>query len=257
MFGYLRHTAQTFGDGEIPKEKKMIISGNTLLGLVNKVYSAVLKDSYEGDPKLGALLEVEENAIKMASTDRHRVVVASVPIEGGTPGKIIIPRKGLDVLKKLLDDDVAGFAIHGNTLCVTSGSIEVLITGISGNFPLYDKVMPTTYDRRAHIDVADFVKLLKKLTKGLKKNEKNVVLEFRCGMLKVIPYDVLAPGESIPIDLRGINGAVGFNATYLLEALRHIDTPRVCLETRGQQDMALVYPEDALDYQVGLMPIRI
>src|SRR5437867_10099942 len=108
----------------------------------------------------GAKLELDNNGVKMVTTDGHRLAFASTR-ETGTDAQsttldVLIPRKTLAELTKLTSDFDGDISLGAdeNHVYFQVGSRLLISRLLTGQFPNYEMVMPKNNDRLAMFDTA-------------------------------------------------------------------------------------------------------
>ena len=107
----------------------------------------------------GALAE-EIATLRAVATDGHRLARIDTELPEGAedaPG-VIVPRKTVNELRKLLEDDEAEIAISVSETKIrfTAGDLVLTSKVIDGAFPDYSRVIPTGNTRRLEVDAAEF-----------------------------------------------------------------------------------------------------
>ena len=114
----------------------------------------------------GVYMHVAKNAdgptLRCVATDGHRLAQIDAPLPAnaaGMPG-VIVPRKTVNELRKLLDDDDAEIAVSVSETKVRFATPAIQMTSkvIDGTFPDYTRVIPTGNTRRLEVDAAEFAK---------------------------------------------------------------------------------------------------
>ena len=100
----------------------------------------------------GALLKVKPGSITLVTTDGHRLAMSTA--DCANPGvdsrvQAIVPRKGVLELSRLLDgeSETVELQLGGNHLKVQSGPFTMTTKLVDGQFPDYEKVVPSDGSR--------------------------------------------------------------------------------------------------------------
>jgi DNA polymerase-3 subunit beta len=182
----------------------------------------------------GLLIEMTQGMVRAVSSDGHRLALcemqADVP-EAPEPIQVIVPRKGVLELARLLDDTdaVASVLFGPGHLRVTAGDITLTSKLIDGRFPNYQRVVPEGNDR---IVIAERAALRETLMRSsILSNEKfrGVRIALEPGLLRATannPEQEEAEEET-EVEFDGEPLEIGFNASYLVEALGAVTTEKV------------------------------
>jgi len=211
----------------------------------------------------GLLLELRPNALRAVATDGHRLALCDMSSElvPGDISQIIIPRKGVVELSRLLSDSDAPCTIqlNSNHIRIDLGEIVFLSKLIDGRFPDYDRVIPKGGDK---IVVAQRETLRQGLLRAsILSNEKyrGIRMNFSGGLLRatVNNPDQEEAEEEIDINYSGDELEIGFNVSYLVDALNAIKQDEVQLTLIDPNSSCLIsgIGDDSSRYVV--MPMRL
>jgi DNA polymerase-3 subunit beta len=210
----------------------------------------------------GVLFSVEGNVLRVVATDGHRLSFASQALEGDHGNvEAILPRKTvLELIKLLSDNDEAvSLAIGSNQARFAFGGIEIVSKIVEGKFPDYQKVIPTTHKNRVMLDRATLAQSLNRA--AILSNEKirGVRLVFTKDALSIIctNNEQEEAEEGIALEYDGDPLDIGFNISYLLDVLNHVDSPTVSVTMGDSNSSALVQMPGREDFKYVVMPMRI
>lgn len=211
----------------------------------------------------GLLLELTPTGIRAVATDGHRLALREIDIPMKIKDKIqiIVPRKGVMELIKHLDakDEEVRVQISGNHLRAMFGEVIFTSKLIDGKFPDYDRVVPEIAKQAV---IADRETLRQSLTRAsILSNEKyrgvRILLEKnRLRALAHNPEQEEAE-EEVEIEYDGQEMEIGFNVSYLLDALAIIKTPKVRITAKDPNSSCLLLPADDDRCKYVVMPMRL
>ena len=210
----------------------------------------------------GVLFSVDKDILRVVATDGHRLSFASQQLQGDH-GQVeaILPRKTvLELIKLLADnDDPVSLAIGANQARFTFGGIEIVSKIVEGKFPDYQKVIPTTHKNRVSLDRSILAQSLNRA--AILSNEKirGVRLVFTKDALSIIctNNEQEEAEEGLAVDYDGDPLDIGFNISYLLDVLNHVDSPTVSVTMGDSNSSALVQMPGREDFKYVVMPMRI
>src|SRR6478735_1736983 len=210
----------------------------------------------------GVLFSVDKDTLRVVATDGHRLSFASQSI-GGDHGNVeaILPRKTVLELIKLLSDgdEPVSLAIGANQVRFSLGDIEIVSKIVEGKFPDYQKVIPTTHKNRVALDRGTLAQSLNRA--AILSNEKirGVRLVFTKDALSIIctNNEQEEAEEGLAIDYDGDPLDIGFNISYLLDVLNHVDSPTVAVAMGDSNSSALMQIPGREDFKYVVMPMRI
>ena len=210
----------------------------------------------------GMLLVLEGQQITVVATDGHRLCLAADKlITAVNKQEIIIPRKTIAELIKLLNDsdDLITIDIYKNQVKFEIGNIQLISKVIEGKFPDYHRVIPVTHK---NIMIADRVALQHALQRAaILSNEKfrGVRLVLSQNELKIIcnNNEQEEAQEELEVEYQGDAIDIGFNVSYLLDALNHLSSEKIhCHFGDASSSMLMTVPQND-NYKYVIMPMRI
>lgn len=219
----------------------------------------------ESRPNLqGALCQVEDGRLRLVASDSHRLVRYEVAGEYKDDLQAIIPLKTLQFLQRNLGAGAgtARVEICGSYLGCSFDRTSVYSRLIEGPFPDYKKVIPEGNDTELYLDRESFIRALRRVAVLSSAQTRQVRLAIEAGEIRVSTNtpEVGDASEIIDAKYDGEGMEVGFNAQYLLDVLRHMETEEVLLRLGGSTSAGLVEPsglgEDE-SYLCLVMPLRL
>lgn len=211
----------------------------------------------------GLLLEFSEELIRAVATDGHRLALCDVAAEIGAIDmqQIIVPRKAVMELSRLLEssEQPVTVQIGSNHIRLSTNGMTFITKLVDGRFPDYQRVVPQGGDK---LVIADRNTLRQALGRAsILSNEKyrSVRFTLSSGMIQVTannPEQEIAE-EEIVVDYDGPSLEVGFNASYILDALSVLSTDQVLLEMTDQNSCCLIRKPDSESCKYVVMPMRL
>ncbi len=204
---------------------ELVIPGAVLASMIDKTIFAVSPD--EARYNLSGVY-VESNApgyARMVATDGHRLAmiereVAGFKMEGGT----IIPRKGLSELRKILDqggDAEVRLTLEGQLAYLKRGTTEVSMRLVEGEFPDYRGVIPKQSKYKIAVARDTLLAAIKRAAIFSSERYHGVKFALAAGELTVSSTspETGEASESLDVDFKGEDFAIGFNASYVQQVL--------------------------------------
>jgi DNA polymerase-3 subunit beta len=233
--------------------------------MIDKTIFAVSSDELR-TTLMGVFLKTIENELRMVATDGHRLVkIVDKGFAKNIPqGEAIIPTKALNLLTKnlqntkeikvKLNDDHIVFKLDNSTIYSKT---------IDGQFPNYERVIPIDNDKRLIVNRELIVAAIRRVAIFSNSITHQVRLSLSKNLVKIQSEDIEFGGEaleSIEADYAGEDLEIGYNANYLLDILRHLDTDEVHFQIKDPISAGIIYPGVQKDHQevlMLLMPIRL
>ncbi|MBC8465807.1 DNA polymerase III subunit beta [bacterium] len=233
--------------------------------MISKTIFAVSRDDMR--PVLtGLFLQIRPGELTIVATDGHRlsrIINRSLDYQGD-PIEIIVPMKALSLLVRNLDGtDMPVISLAETRASFQTGDQLLLTRLIDGNYPRYQSVIPDSFSGKLIAKTDDFLAAAKRVAICSSQLSHQVKLEITPNELKIEAEDQDTGGkgqEIISVDYNGEPLEIAYNAVYLLDVLKQIDTEEVIFEMGSSDDAAIVRPssqEDNEDFLMLLMPIRL
>jgi DNA polymerase III subunit beta len=202
----------------------------------------------------GMLLVVDKESLQAVATDGHRLSWASLAVGGDfARQEVILPRKTVLELGKLLGDseDPVTLDILANQVRFRFANVELVSKVVDGKFPDFNRVIPVGHTKMVELDRVVALGALQRA--AILSNEKfrGVRVVLGTDQMKIIctNSEQEEAEEELEIDYKGDPLDIGFNVTYLLDALQNV--------AGDANSSALVTMPDRDDYKYVVMPMRI
>ena len=211
----------------------------------------------------GLLFDFSGSQLRAIATDGHRLAIcdleSSINIAGDR--QLIVPRKGVMELSRMLsgDADEVTLAIGRNHIRLVKGNTTFTSKLIDGRFPDYKAVVPVGADKQMLVDKATFIQALQRAAILSNEKYKGVRLEAAGSTIKIVAHNPQHEEaiEEIEAEFNFDRLAVGFNVTYLLDALMAIETEQVSLELKDANSSCLVSAPDSDVNRHVVMPLKL
>ena len=210
----------------------------------------------------GMLVVVDKGSLQAVATDGHRLSWASIGVAGDyARQEVILPRKTVLELGKLLTDseDPVTLDILANQVRFRFANVELVSKVVDGKFPDFNRVIPVGHGKHIELDRLELLAALQRA--AILSNEKfrGVRIVLAADQLKIIctNSEQEEAEEELPIDYKGDPLDIGFNITYLLDALSNLSVGRVKFAFGDANSSALVTMPERDDYKYVVMPMRI
>ncbi len=232
----------------------------TILELFDTVSFAVSRD--DSRPAMGGVnWEVSKSEMRMVATDGHRLAFVKRKMKSPATFKLIVSPKAFALLPRG-EDTMTVYSDPGKVGFVTQDTL-VIGRPIEGPYPDYERVIPKkAHPFQAVIEHAAFAAVLRRAAIFAHPVGKLVALDFKKDRMKVQAEtpEVGSSEEELACEYKGEPVRIGFNAGYLLEMLRHLESEKVVMELQNPLSAGLLKPlEKKPDYEETflLMPIRL
>lgn len=188
----------------------------------------------------GVLVEREGNKLVVVATDGHRLAMARGSCKAATSETraAIVPTKALNLLLRLFDDaeQTVKVKIVDNQILFATDEAMLSSNLVEGNFPPYKDVIPKDGDKKATLDTDVFISAVRRAALLTNEESKGVRMAFGESGLKLSSRAPEMGEAEIDVEVPEYVGdpiEIGFNPTYLLDALKVLDENRVQLEFKA------------------------
>ena len=253
---------------ELPSETGRL-SGDLFAEAVSQVAVAAGKD--DSLPVLtGVYVEIEENKLILAATDRYRLAVRELNWDAprASASALIRARTLNDAAKSLAGAKSVSVALAAATATerlIGFASEGKVMTSrmLDGTFPPYRHLLPSERSATAVVEVAPFVDSVRRVALVADKTVP-LRLAFNPGALTLeagVGDDAQAT-EEIEIAFDGEALSIAFNPTFLLDGLAAVNSPFVEIAFTGGSKPAVLSGKSSADgesdfsYRYLLMPMR-
>ena len=211
----------------------------------------------------GLLLDLREISLRCVATDGHRLALceAELPEGAQTRKQIIVPRKGILELQRLLEggDREVELEVGRNHLRMRRTDVTFTSKLIDGRFPDYEAVIPIGADKEVKVDREALRAALQRAAILSNEKYRGVKLEISPGQLRIIANNPESEEaqEELEAETKIDNLSIGFNVTYLLDALSALREEYVILNLRDGNSSALVREASHDRSRHVVMPLRL
>lgn len=246
-------------------DRKFTYSASGFMKLVEKTIFAVSTDELR-TTLMGVLLELRANELRMVATDGHRL--AKVQDAGFAyaeePSQVIMPIKALQLLGRNIDQvDQMELATSRDHITFKLGATTIYSKVINGQYPSYERVIPSDNKLTMHVERDLLSATVRRSSIFANQHTHQVRWQLEAGSLTLSAEDMESGGnsrEAIPVEYNGEGMEIGYNANYVLEILRHVETEQVLFRLKDGGSAAIIEPQpqpEGQHYMMLLMPIRL
>jgi DNA polymerase-3 subunit beta len=267
--GKSRFTLQTLPSDDFPLVNESVDFGptfsipqKTLRLLINQVHFAMAVHDIRYYLN-GILFIAEGKTLTLVATDGHRLAMAQNPLEAEVPSKqeVILPRKTVLELQRLLKDEDAAIEMRfaSNQAKFQFAGLEFVTKLVEGKFPDYNRVIPKNHKNSVVLGRAPLLASLQRAAILTSEKFKGVRVNIEPGLLKIASSNAEQEEakEEIEVDYAGDPIEIGFNVSYLIDALANSAHEMVKLELQDGAASALFSLPEQPGFKYVVMPMRI
>ncbi|WP_116133261.1 DNA polymerase III subunit beta [Tropicimonas sp. IMCC34043] len=201
--------------------------------------------------------------LRCVATDGHRLarIDADLPPGAETMPGVIVPRKTVNELRKLLEDDKTEIAVSVSETKVRFATPEITLTSkvIDGTFPDYARVIPIGNTRKLEVDASEFARAVDRVATVSSERSRAVKLALENDrlVLSVNAPDSGAAEEELLVAYDDERLEIGFNAKYLLEIASQVDRENAVFLFNSSGDPTLMREGGDTSAIYVVMPMRV
>ena len=218
----------------------------------------------------GILFVAEGRQLSLVATDGHRLAFTGATLDVEVPKQeVILPRKTVIELQRLLSDasvpegqdaPMIEMQFAPNQAKFSFGAMEFVTKLVEGKFPDYNRVIPKNHKNSVTLGRAPLLASLQRTAILTSEKFKGVRLNFEPGTLRVASNNAEQEEavDELDIDYGGDAIEIGFNVTYLIDALANMSQQEMIkIELQDANSSALVTLPDDTNFKYVVMPMRI
>ncbi len=210
----------------------------------------------------GILFVAEGNSLSLVATDGHRLAFASATLDVEVPKQeVILPRKTVLELQRLLSDKDGAIELQfaTNQAKFSFDGMEFVTKLVEGKFPDYNRVIPRNHKNIITLGRQPLLACLQRAAIMTSDKFKGVRLNLEPGTLRVASNNAEQEEavDELDIDYGGDSIEIGFNVTYLIDALQNMGQEMVRVELADGNSSALITNPDDNAFKYVVMPMRI
>ncbi len=215
---------------------------------------------------MGVFMQFMADEFRMVATDGHRlskIVDKSFRFDE-SPVRMIVPPKAVQLALKNMDEEGSTKLIMDeNGLCFVFGKTTLYTRLVEGEYPDYERVIPRDNDKKMVVEKDLLFSSVKRVSLFSSALTHQIKLSLSSHKLIVCSEDVDVGGEGreeLKVEYQDEDMEIGYNAQYLLDILRHVDSDEVIFHLNNPVKAALITPAKQRDdesFIMLIMPIKL
>jgi DNA polymerase-3 subunit beta len=266
--GKSRFTLQTLPADDFPLVNEAVDFGpmfavpqKTLRELINQVHFAMAVHDIRYYLN-GILFIAEGKQLTLVATDGHRLALAQSTLDVEIPKQeVILPRKTVLELQRLLKDEDTPIEMRfaGNQAKFGFSGMEFVTKLVEGKFPDYNRVIPKNHKNAVTLGRVPLLASLQRAAILTSEKFKGVRINVEPGTLRIASSNAEQEEakEELEVDYAGDAIEIGFNVTYLVDALANMGVEMIKLELQDNNSSALITVPEQPGFKYVVMPMRI
>lgn len=214
---------------------------------------------------MGILWDIKPDAITFVATDTRKLVryrnSMSAP---GVECSCIMPIKPSAILKNVFaKEESINVTIEPKSATFETGNFTFNCRFIKGNFPDYNRVIPTNNPYALTIDRQSFLNAVRRVGVFVDPGHGLVKFKLTASELVMKAQDnnfCTSAREALPCDFTGNEMVIGFSAPYLIEIFNTLSTTNIVIKLSDPSRPGVFLPEENdadNDLLMLLMPMTV
>ena len=249
---------------EIAASNPLVLETKLLKQLINE--TAFAANVQESRPILtGVHFVLSDNKeLKTVATDSHRMSQKVITLEkNGDNFAVVIPSRSLREFTSVFSDDIETVEVFfaNNQILFRSENISFYTRLLEGNYPDTDRLVPTEFTSVLTFNTSDLRAAMERARLLSNATQNGTVkLEITGGVVSAHVNSPEVGRVNEEIDTESVTGedlTISFNPTYLIDALKAIDSEKVTISfISSVRPFTLVPSEDTENFIQLITPVR-
>jgi DNA polymerase-3 subunit beta len=201
--------------------------------------------------------------LRAVATDGHRLARVEMAAPAGAVGMpgVIVPRKTVGELRKLIDETEEQIEVSLSDTRIRFAFDAVTLSSklIDGNFPDYQRVIPTGNDKTMTVDRRMFAEAVDRVSTIASEKSRAVKISLKKGsmVLSASSPEYGSASEELEIVYDGSPIEIGFNARYLLDITGQLQGSEAEFKLADAASPTLMGDASDASALYVLMPMRV
>ena len=238
----------------------IIVESNTLSNMIRQTIFAVSKN----DTKIvhtGIKFEIKRGLIRLVAVDGFRLAIRTEEIKyTGEDISFIVPAKTLGEINKLIEnDEVISMNVGKRHIIFEIGKYSIISRLLDGEFLDYNAAIPKSLTTEVNVNTKNFIDSIERASLLITDRTKTPI---RCVFDEnIIKVSVVASlgtaSDKLSCKTEGNRVEIGFNNTFLLDALRACDIDDVKITLNGPLSPITIVPPEGDKFLFLVLPVRL
>jgi DNA polymerase-3 subunit beta len=211
----------------------------------------------------GVLFNYDGEVLTLVATDTHRLAVHKIHRGGiGSKLNVTVPEKALKAMRQIpmADDETINVQFDDARLMVDTGRSRVVSQLLNGQYPNWERVVPSEHTRTWTVDRGEFQNNLKRALILARDNANRVKFTGQGDVIVISSRseDKGEAKEEVACVSKNGDMKIAFNGQYVMDALLAMDCDGVKAEMTEPSRPAVLRPtEGGDDHFCVVMPMAV
>lgn len=244
------------------------VSGNDFIEMVDKTSFSVASDRTRL-ALTGVYWIITPEMMTMVSTDGHRLSLCEKKNEGETEKSVqaeaIVPPKALTQAARVFSggNELEKVVFGKGAILFDFGTTTIFSKLIEGPYPNFRQVIPTENTKHVYVSTDDLAAAVRRVSVLSNTLTHQIRISLFPGQMEIATRNMDIGGESresLSVRYEGETLNAGYNASFLSDIFRTVDTDEVVLELESPVSPCIVKPavqKESQEYMYLIMPLRL
>jgi DNA polymerase-3 subunit beta len=245
-------------------EEKISLNSGTLHRLLSKTVFAVSNDELR-PAMTGVLLQFVGKELRAVATDGHRLVRITYTNSAQTIGKrdVIVPAKALNLVNRSLEENSVEITVDSSHILFSFSNTTLTSRLIEESYPNYESVIPADNNRMLRVSRDLLLASVRRVALYSNTTTRQVRFSLKKDEMRIAAEDIDFGGEArekVACEYKGEDLEIGFNSTYVVDILSHLDGEEVEFKFSSPVRAAIIGPakqRENEDLLMLVMPMRL
>ena len=211
----------------------------------------------------GLLLNISNSKLKLVASDGHRLAIYEddIGIATGYEARIIIPRKAVQEISRMLDDNAVDLSIQFSSNHIKIYYKDTVFSSklIDAKFPDFSKVFNQAFSESIITHKLILKEALTRVAILSNEKYKGITLDITGDLLKISTHNPEheEAEEELLIEYTGQPLRISFNSQYLMDAVSNLDSDMAQLTMAANGSSCFIEEPESSLLKFIVMPMRM
>ena len=244
---------------QIERSESIIVSQFTLKEVIRQT-SFSIADNFTNKILTGELFEINEDVLKVVSSDGLRISLRKIHLKDSYPAKkVIVPGKTLNEISKILSGDVdkdVNIFFTDKHILFEFDNTTVVSRLIEGEYLKIDNILSADYETKIKLNKKEFLGCIDRSTLLIKEGDKKpIILNILDDVMELKMNSIVGSlDEELDISKMGKDLMIGFDPKFLIDALKVIDDEEIEIKLLNSKAPCFI-KDDEENYIYLILPV--
>ncbi len=244
---------------QIERSESIIVSQFTLKEIIRQTIFSIA-DNFTNKILTGELFEINEDVLKIVSSDGLRISLRKIHLKNSYPAKkVIVPGKTLNEVSKILAGDVdkdVNIFFTDKHILFEFDNTTVVSRLIEGEYLKIDNILSADYETKIRLNKKEFLSCIDRSTLLIKEGDKKpIILNILDEVMELKMNSIVGSlDEELDITKMGKDLMIGFDPKFLIDALKVIDDEEIEIKLLNSKAPCFI-KDDEENYVYLILPV--